>query len=147
MKRRLAVSMADEALEYGDRTHTYNSRLAQEVAVWGDEVGVTDALHDALFQAYFVDFRNLAETDVLVDLARSVALDPDEARRVIEDRRYRSAVDAQWDRASSVGVTSVPTFIAKGFGVVGAQPYEVLEGLMSRAGFHKRGLQPEVPEP
>lgn len=147
MRRRLAVSMADEALEYGDRTHTYNSRLAQEVAVWGDEVGVTDALHDALFQAYFVDFRNLAETDVLVDLARSVALDPNEARRVIEDRRYRSAVDAQWDRASSVGVTSVPTFIAKGFGVVGAQPYEALEGLMSRAGFHKRGPQPEVPEP
>ena len=139
--------MANEGLEYGDRTHTYNSRFAQELAVWGDEIGVTDALHDALFHAYFVDSRNLAETDVLVDLARSVALDPNEARRVIEDRRYRSAVDAQWDRASSVGVTSVPTFIAEGFAVVGAQPYEVLEGLMSRAGSHKRGPQPQVPEP
>ena len=147
MKHHLTVSMADEGLEYGDRTHTYNSRLAQELAVWGDEIGVTDVLHDALFQAYFVEAQNLAKTDVLVDLAGSVNLDPIEARKVIEDRRYQSVVDAQWDRASSVGVTSVPTFIAKGFGVVGAQPYEVLEGLMSRAGFHKRGLQPEVPEP
>ncbi|SVB30474.1 uncharacterized protein METZ01_LOCUS183328, partial [marine metagenome] len=55
MKHHLTVSMADEGLEYGDRTHSYNSRLAQELAVWGDEIGVTDVLHDALFQAYFVE--------------------------------------------------------------------------------------------
>ena len=48
MKRRFGALMAEEGLEYGERTHTYNSRLAQELAVWGDEAGVTDALHDAL---------------------------------------------------------------------------------------------------
>ncbi len=137
MKHHLTVSMADEGLEYGDRTHSYNSRLAQELAVWGDEIGVTDVLHDALFRAYFVEAQNLAKTDVLVDLAGSVNLDPIEARKVIEDRRYQSVVDAQWDRARNMGVTGVPTFIAKGFGVVGAQPYERLEELMSRAGINK----------
>ena len=137
MKRRLVAFMAEEGLEYGDRTHTYNSRLAQELAVWGDEAGVTDALHDALFRAYFVGARNIADTDVLVDVARAVDLDATEARTVIEDRRYQSAVDAHWDQARSVGVTGVPTFIAEGFGVVGAQPYEALEALMSRAGVAK----------
>jgi predicted DsbA family dithiol-disulfide isomerase len=139
MKRRLVGFMEQEGLEYGDRTHTYNSRLAQELAVWGDEAGVTDALHDALFQAYFVEARNLADVDVLVDVARAANLDAAEARAVIEDRRYRSAIDAQWEQARSVGVTGVPTFAVEGFGVVGAQPYETLEALMSRVGVVKRG--------
>jgi predicted DsbA family dithiol-disulfide isomerase len=138
MKRRLIALMAEEGLEYGDRTHTYNGRLAQELAVWGDEAGVTDTLHDALFRAYFVDARNIADIDVLVDVASAADLDRTEARAVIEDRRYRHVVDAQWDQARRAGVTGVPTFVVDGFGVVGAQPFETLEGLMSRVGVAKR---------
>ena len=37
----------------------------------------------------------------------------------------------------AVGVTGVPTFVADGFGVVGAQPYEALEALMARVGVAK----------
>ncbi len=144
MKSRLGALMAAEGLPYGDRTHTYNSRLAQELAVWGDEVGVTDALHDALFRAYFVDARNLASTDVLVDVAGTVGLDPTEAHQAMDDRRYRSTVDAHWDRAKSAGVTGVPTFVADGFGVVGAQPYEALEALMSRVGVAKLSVTDEA---
>jgi len=138
MKRRLGALMAREGLEYGDRTHTYNSRLAQELAVSGDRAGVTDALHDALFRAYFVHGRNLALTDVLMDIAHTVGLDASETRQAIEGRRNRTAIDAHWRRARSVGVTGVPTFVADGFGVVGAQPYEALQDLMSRAGVARR---------
>lgn len=144
MKRRMGELMAEEGLEYGDRTHTYNSRLAQELAVWGDEAGVTDALHDALYRAYFVDARNLALTDVLVDVAVTVGLDPDEARQVIEHRRYRSVIDTHWDRARNMGVTGVPTFVADGSAVVGAQPYEALEALMSRIGVDKLSVTGEA---
>ena len=138
MKSRLGALMAEEGLPYGVRTPTYNSRLAQELAALGDEAGVTDALHDALFRAYFVDARNIAATDVLLDIANAVDLDATEARATIEDRRYETTVDAHWDRARSVGVTGVPTFVAHGFGVVGAQPYESLEALMDRTGVGKR---------
>ena len=62
----------------------------------------------------------------MVEVADSVGLDANEARSVLEDRRYQSAVDAHWVRARSVGVTGVPTFVADGFSVVGAQPYEAL---------------------
>jgi predicted DsbA family dithiol-disulfide isomerase len=137
MKRRFGALMAEEGLEYGERTHTYNSRLAQELAVWGDEAGVTDALHDALFRAYFVEARNLALTDVLVDVAATVGLDAAEACQAMEERRYRSIVDAHWERARNMGVTGVPTFVADGYAVVGAQPYEAMEGLMSQVGVHK----------
>ncbi len=138
MKSRLAGFMDQEGLEYGDRTRTYNSRVAQELAVWGDDEGVTDALHDALFRAYFVENRNLAETDVLADAATSAGLDGERARSIAEDRAYRGAVDDHWKRATDMGVTGVPTFVSEGFGVVGAQPYDVLEELASRVGAVQR---------
>ena len=138
MRSRLVALMDEEGLEYGDRTHTYNSRLAQELAVWGDEESVTDALHDALYRAYFVDVRNLAETDVLVDVAESVGLDGTRARAVVEERPHRETIDDHWRRATEMGVTGVPTFVSEGFGVVGAQPYDILEDLVTRAGAVRR---------
>ena len=141
MRSRLVALMDEEGLDYGDRTYTYNSRLAQELAVWGDEEGVTDALHDALYLAYFVDVRNLAETDVLVDVAESAGLDGVRARAVVEDRTNRETIDEHWRRATDMSVRGVPTFLSEGIGVVGAQPYEALEDLVSRAGAVKRGAE------
>jgi len=140
MSSRLSALMAAEGLEYGDRSVTYNSRRAQELAAWGDELGATDALHDELFRAYFVLGLNLAEPETLVNAAKSAGLDPDEALAVVEDGRYQATISAHWRRASQAGVTGVPTFTAAGFGVVGAQPYETLEQLMARAGVPRRGL-------
>jgi len=142
MAQRLKALMAQEGLEYGERTHTYNSRLAQELAVSGDEHGVTDALHDALFRAYFVEGRNLASTDVLLEIADSAGLQRSVARAAIEDRVNRSVIDAHWSRARAIGVTGVPTFVANGMGVVGAQPYATLERLMSQAGVARRAARP-----
>ncbi len=139
MSARLVGLMASEGLEYGDRAFTFNSRSAQELAAWGDEVGATDALHDALFRAYFVDGLNLADPDVLVSAARSAGLDQDEARAVVDERRYTATISDHWRTATQAGVTGVPTFAVAGSGVVGAQPYEVLEQLMVRAGVPRRG--------
>ena len=138
MSAKLIRLMEEEGVEYGDRTHTYNSRLGQELAVWGDEEGVTDTMHDALFRAYFVHNRNVAETEILVDVAASVGLDADRARSIVEDRTYREAVDDHWKRATDMGVTGVPTCVSEGFGVVGAQPYAVIEDLANRAGAVRR---------
>ena len=46
--------MDTEGLPYGLRTHTYNSRLAQELASWADTQSGGRAIHKALFKAYFV---------------------------------------------------------------------------------------------
>ena len=44
----------------------------------------------------------------------------------------QEAID--WAKSHEYGVTGVPTFVAGGYGVVGAQPYEVLEALAKKAG-------------
>ena len=137
-KVRMVRLMADEGLDYGDRTMTYNSRLAQEMAKWAETQPGGDAIHDALFRAYFVDGVNIALANTLVEIADQVDLPKDEAREVLDSRRFKDSVDADWQRSREVGVTGVPTFVAGDRTVVGAQPYEVLEKLVVQSGAELR---------
>ena len=132
-QREMRERMAAEGLPYGNRTMTYNSRLAQELGKWADTQPGGEAIHDALFRAYFVDSRNIGDVDTLVDIAASVGLAADRAREVLEQRTFKAAVDADWQKSHAYGVTGVPTFVAGQRGVVGAQPYEVLEALVREA--------------
>ena len=134
MYSRMKSLMDVEGLPYGRRSHTYNSRLAQELGTWADTQPGGEAIHDALNKAYFVEGVNIGDPDLLVEIAESVGLSRDTARAVIEERRFQSAVDADWAKSRQYGVTGVPTFVAGGYGVVGAQPYEALEQLLNEAG-------------
>jgi len=137
-QERLVALMAEQGLPYGRRTHTYNSRLAQELAKWAEVQPGGGAIHDALFRSYFVDGVNLARVDKLVQIAGSVGLSKEEAREVLEDRSIEASVDADWRRASELGITGVPTFVIKNHGVVGAQPYDTLEQLVTQNGAQRR---------
>lgn len=134
MQAQMRARMEAEGLPYGTRTMTYNSRLAQELGAWADTQPGGEAIHDALFRAYFVDAKNIGDADVLVEVAKSVGLPADKAREVIEKRTHKDAIDADWEKSRQYGVTGVPTFVIGRNGVVGAQPYEALEELVRQAG-------------
>jgi predicted DsbA family dithiol-disulfide isomerase len=138
MYQRMKGLMDQEGLPYGRRTHTYNSRLAQELGTWAETASPGTPLHDMLYRAYFVDARNIGDPAVLMELAAAAGLPADEARAVLAERRFKDAVDADWERSRDMGVSGVPTFVAGGYGVVGAQPYEVLVQLVEAVGGKKR---------
>ncbi len=133
MHAQMKARMDTEGLPYGERTMTYNSRLAQELGKWADTQPGGDAIHDALFRAYFVEARDISQTAVLLDIAGQVGLSVDAAREVLEKRTFRDAVGADWELSREYGITGVPTFVAGRYGVVGAQPYEALEQLVQKA--------------
>jgi predicted DsbA family dithiol-disulfide isomerase len=135
--QRMRRLMEAEGLPYGKRTHTYNSRLAQELGKWADTKGA-EPFHDAMYRAYFVDARNIGDPEVLIEIATANGLPADEARQVLAERRFSDAVDADWEKARGWGITAVPTFVADKYGVVGAQPYEVLAQMLEKAGAQKR---------
>ena len=139
MYARMKALMDAEGLPYGRRTHTYNSRLAQELGKWADTQPGGEAIHDALYRAYFVEARNIGDPEILVEIVQSVGLPPEEARAVLSQRRFKAAVDADWAKSRAYGITGVPTFVAARYGVVGAQPYEVLVQLLEKAGAERRG--------
>ena len=136
--RRMSDLMRAEGLPYGERTHTYNSRLAQELGKWADTQPGGEALHAVLYRAYFAEGRNIGDVEELVRLAQSVGLPAETARAVLTDRTFTGAVDADWVKSRSHGITGVPTFVVGGHEVVGAQPYDVLERLMTTAGAARR---------
>ncbi|MBI3991724.1 MAG: DsbA family protein [Candidatus Lambdaproteobacteria bacterium] len=137
-QQRMQGLMQQEGLPYSARNMTYNSRLAQELGKWADSIGRGEALHDALFRAFFVDLVNLAEPDNLLRIAASVGLPVDQAREVLEQRTFKEQVNRDWALSMQLGITGVPTFVAGGYKVVGAQPYEVLQQLMQAAEARRR---------
>ena len=141
MHARMKGLMDAEGLPYGRRTHTYNSRLAQELARWADSQPGFAAIHTRLYQSYFVHGHNIGDPNVLVDLAASVGLPAEEACDVVERRLFKEAVDDDWRKARQSGVTGVPTFVSEGQGVVGAQPYDALEQLLIRTGVERNSMQ------
>lgn len=131
--------MATETgLPLGERKHTYNTRFAQELAKWAESQGKGEAFHKAVFRAYYVDGENIGAMERLVEVARSAGLDGDEARRVLESRTFRAAVDSDGLLCSDLGITAVPTFQIDGDRIVGAQPYEVLEKFLRNHGVKRR---------
>jgi predicted DsbA family dithiol-disulfide isomerase len=133
MHAQMKARMDAEGLPYGERTMTYNSRLAQELGKWADTQPGGEAIHDALFRAYFVEARDISRPEVLLEIVEQVGLPREAAREVLEKRTFKEAVDADWALSREYGITGVPTFVAGRFGVVGAQPYEALEALVQKA--------------
>ncbi len=143
MLARLKQVADDLGLPWGTRKMTFNSRLAQEMGKWAEEKGKGDEFHDAVFKTYFVDGKNIARKDVVLELAKKVGLPVKEAREVLESRSFKEAVDEDWKLSMKWGVTAVPTFVIDGHAVVGAQPYEVLEEFLKNNGvkIKKRALR------
>ncbi len=138
MKARLMQLAEQQGLPYGDRSMTYNSRLAQELGKWADGQEGGEAIHNALFRAYFVDGVNIGNVESLLEIAERVGLNVAEAREVLETRSFKEAIDRDWQRSRELAITGVPTFVAGGYGAVGAQPYETLEALAVKAGAKRR---------
>ena len=140
---RLAAALArvrhlsDQAgLPIGDRTHWYHSVPAHEAAEWAHEhyPAEEEEFRRAIFRAYFAGGQNIGDPEVLVALAEARGLDGSGLRSALADRRYLPDVTAQFEAARASGVDGVPTAVAGGYAVVGAQPYAVFQQLMAAVG-------------
>ena len=135
---RLERVAGELGLPWGTRTRTYNSRRAQELGKWAESLGKGDEFHMAAFQAYFAHGQNIADVFVLRGLAEALALDGQKAGEVLAQGTFKDAVDRDWEYSRACGITAVPTFMVAGQRVVGAQPYQDLEQLVSAAGANRK---------
>ena len=118
-------------LPFGARNHTYNSRLAQELGKWAEQQGRGDAFRTAVYQAYFVDGRNIAKPTELAVIVAALGLSAEEALLVLKEQTFASAVDADWQRSRDLGVSSVPTHRYDNRALVGFQDYAAFRQLIS----------------
>ena len=104
-----------------------NTLDAHRVARWAAAEGREDAVVEALFRAYFIDGRNLADRAVLAAIAGEAGMDAQKTAERLASDEDVAEVTALVRRAGEIGVTGVPTFIVGGrYAVVGAQPPEAI---------------------
>lgn len=134
--------LAAEGLAFRPATHDlrgYDTRKAQELALWAEtQPGGATVLHDALFHAVHVDGRNVSDDAVLVDIARSVGLDGEQAEAAILSGAFALELDRHWTLGARLGVRSVPTFVIGSRGLVGAQEVDTLRTFVASGGVPSR---------
>lgn len=112
--------------------HTPNTLDAHRLIHWAGIEGRQTAAVSALFDAYFVQGRDIGDHEVLADIADSIGMDAAVVLKLlksdadVEDIRTRDA------HSRKMGVNSVPTFIvASQHAVPGAQPPELWAKVIS----------------
>ncbi len=139
-KERLAAARARfaqvaeaEGLAYGERSHWYNSVPAHEAALWADATGHGEEFRRAVYRAYFVDDRNIGAAEVLAEIATQVGLDGTDLTNALSEGRFSQEVQQQFQYARELQITGVPAYVAGGYLMVGAQPYETFRELIEAA--------------
>ena len=89
---------------------------------------------EALLKAYFTQARNVADHDVLREVAVTAGLDPERVDQVLASREFEQDVYADIEQAQAYGASGVPFFVVdEKYGVSGAQPTEVFTQVLERA--------------
>jgi predicted DsbA family dithiol-disulfide isomerase len=124
MQERLSSVAAEAGLPLEPRTRTYNSRRAQELGKLAEELGRMEPYQHSVYRAYFVEGRNIALAEELLQIAKRAGLPEDEARSALEEKSYAKEVDDDWRRARLMGITGVPAFVYGGKLLSGYRPYQ-----------------------
>lgn len=128
---RLQSVAAELSLPWGERSRTFNSRRAQELGKWAEQLGQGEAFRAAVYRAYFVDGRNIAKPAELAAIVSTLGLSADDALQVLSEKSFAAAVDADWQRSRRLGVTSVPTHLYGKRALVGFQEYAAFRRLIT----------------
>jgi len=102
---------ATVGFDFGPRTRVYNTFDAHRLLHWAGLEGKQAALKMALLRAYHSDGKDVSNHDVLAETAKSVGLDADKARAVLQGSDYADEVRAEEQQAHAMGIQSVPSII------------------------------------
>ena len=110
------------------------SRKALEAACYARELGLFDAMHIALFRAFFEAGQDIGSIEVLTEIGKSVGIDPSGLQDALRSNRYTGAVLSDESMAARLGVSGVPlglirsgaTGFERSIAVRGAVPYHHL---------------------
>lgn len=90
---------------------TCNTFDAHRLVKWAGEQGQQTGMKQALFEIYFGHAQNVADRDVLLGCVKSLGLDTEKAKHVLESNQYVDAVNKDKAVYQQMGITSVPAFI------------------------------------
>ena len=111
-----------------------NTLNAHRLILWARSGETQDRVVEALFSAFFVEGRNLADDQVLIEIGASCGLDRDLLAELFASEADVERTQREYASAQRIGVTGVPFFIVAGrYGIAGAESPETIAGAIRQA--------------
>jgi len=117
-----------------------NSRPALQAAEFARGQGRFDAMHHELFKSYWDESKDVSDLAILREVALKAGVDVAGMEAAIAADRFGDYLDARRAEAEELMINGIPAHvIADRYLVMGAQPYDLFERVMAKAGVPKRG--------
>ncbi len=122
------------AFNFDGIKRTPNTLAAHSLLRWALEDGVQYDVKEKLFQAYFLQGRDIGDAAVLAEIAAEAGMDHAAVLGKLEQGIDAEVIEAEDRMARELGITGVPFFIIeRRYGLSGAQPPEVLLDVIDKA--------------
>lgn len=114
------------SINFDAMQRTPNTLDAHRLIHWAGIEQIQIKAVDALFNAYFVEGRDIGDHEVLGDIADDIGMDASVVMKLLASDADRQSIIDRDSASREAGVNSVPTFIVAGqHAVPGAQPTEL----------------------
>jgi protein disulfide-isomerase len=102
-----------------------NTLKAHQLIQLAKTKSLGDTAEEALFNAYFIEGKDLNDETVLISIAQSIGIEKDEIETVYQTQAYIDAIKRDQFEAQQLQVRGVPFFLFnEQYAVSGAQPVE-----------------------
>jgi len=99
------------ALDLSHQLYTYPTQAAHALIMAAREKGTQHKLAVAITEAYFIGAKNIADVNILADIALPYGFERDEAISIATDPAWHARVEQEAENSMLQGVRSVPHFI------------------------------------
>lgn len=104
-----------------------------------------DLAEEKLFEAHFIQGRDIANLTVLADIATEIGLNKTEAEAVLKGDQFAEAVRYDIYESQNLGIRGVPYFVLdRKYAVSGAQPVQAFEEALTQSFKEWKETQPKT---
>ena len=133
MKANIKKLAADVGVTFKLSDKLPNSRMALFLSEFARKKGKFDEFHKLVFDSYWKDGKDIGDQELLLGLAESIGFERKEILEYLDSEEPLKELKKSLKKLRNYGINGVPTFIIGDRIVVGAQPYEVFEKVISKA--------------
>ena len=129
-----------------DDSKVANSYKAHLLIQLSKTKNLANEMEEALFEAQFLDGKNIDDEETLIQLAKSIGITEDEAKNALQSDELGYLVKQDMQLAAQLGINAVPFFVINDkYGISGAQQpelfLEALEKTWEEFSSGEKGLQ------
>ena len=121
-------------ISFCENSRMVNSGRAIRAAEFARDAACFEAFHKSVFEALFEKNQNIANPEVLREIARKHNLDPDAMDKAIDSGRFESRLRTAALEAAERNIRMAPTFVAPGMApFVGLPSKEKMMEILKKA--------------